>query len=78
MVVTAGLSNLDLNYSSMFKLYKSDDKQYYFTVCSANHQPILTSETYKRKENALKGVASVCKSLGVKKANIIDLTNEKK
>lgn len=43
----------------MFKLKKSTDGQFYFVLCAKNHKTLLTSETYKRKENAVKGVIAV-------------------
>lgn len=43
----------------MFKLKNSVDGQFYFTVCGKNHKPVLTSETYKRKENAIRGIIAV-------------------
>jgi uncharacterized protein YegP (UPF0339 family) len=58
----------------MFKINKSSDGQFYFTVCSSNHKTIITSETYKRKDNCIKGINSLVKIFGAKKPIIIDKT----
>lgn len=53
----------------MFKLRKSTDGQFYFVLCAKNQKVILTSETYKRKENAIRGVIAV---LNVLTPNLTD------
>lgn len=45
--------------SSRFNLKRSSDNQIMFTLIAANHEVILTSETYVRKTDALDGIASV-------------------
>lgn len=47
----------------MIKLERSKDGQFYFTVFSKNNQKLVTSETYKRKASAVKGIAAVAKAL---------------
>ena len=37
----------------------SDDKQWYFVVTARNNQPILTSETYTRRSNAVKAARKI-------------------
>lgn len=58
----------------MFKIHRSADKQFYFTLCSKNNKVLLTSEMYKRKENSKKGINAICTALGVKKPVIVDLS----
>jgi uncharacterized protein YegP (UPF0339 family) len=45
----------------MIKIHASADNQWYFTVCAANHKVLLTSETYKNKQNLMKGIAALQK-----------------
>ena len=40
---------------------KSRDRQYYFIAVSRNGKTIVTSETYKSKAGAWKGIDAVCK-----------------
>lgn len=42
-----------------FIIHKSKDKQFYFTVHSKNGYVVATSETYKTKGGAKKGIASI-------------------
>lgn len=53
-----------------YKIHRSADKQYYVTVQGRNGRTIYTSEMYKRKLNAVKGIIAV----GGKDANIKDTT----
>lgn len=43
----------------MIHLKRSVDGQYYFTVNARNGKVLMTSETYKRKRSALKGIAAL-------------------
>jgi uncharacterized protein YegP (UPF0339 family) len=45
--------------AAKFDLRKSSDGQFYFTLHAANNEKILTSEMYKAREGAEKGIASV-------------------
>jgi uncharacterized protein len=45
--------------ASGFNLKFSSDNQFMFTLSAANHEVVLTSETYIRKADALAGIASV-------------------
>ena len=51
-----------------FEIKKSKDNQFYFNLKAGNGQVILTSEMYKAKASADKGIASV-------KTNPLFLTN---
>lgn len=62
----------------MFKLHNYSDGQFYFTVHAKNHKILLTSEIYRRKENAVKGINALCSALGIKKASCIDFTTSKR
>lgn len=42
-----------------FNIKRSSDNQYMFTLSAANHEVILTSETYHRKSDALDSIVSV-------------------
>jgi uncharacterized protein YegP (UPF0339 family) len=42
-----------------YEVRRAKDGQFYFTLQAANNEPILTSETYKRKASALHGIGSV-------------------
>ena len=48
----------------IFTLKKSKDKQFFFTLHGMNGQPLCTSETYTRKENAIKGIRRVFNAVG--------------
>jgi hypothetical protein len=62
----------------MFKLRKSTDGQFYFVLCAKNQKVILTSETYKRKENAHKGIAAIITAFSITQLNIKDETGSGK
>jgi uncharacterized protein YegP (UPF0339 family) len=47
----------------MFHLHRSSDNQFYFTLSARNGRVLMTSETYKRKEKAEKGMRSVKNTL---------------
>jgi uncharacterized protein YegP (UPF0339 family) len=47
----------------MIKIHTAKDGQFYFTVQSRNHQVIVTSETYKSKQAARRGAASLVKAI---------------
>lgn len=40
----------------MIKLKKSKDRQWYFIVVARNGRTLVTSETYRTKQNAIKGI----------------------
>lgn len=42
-----------------FILYKSSDGQYYFVLRSKNNKVVMTSETYKSKQGAKKGITAI-------------------
>lgn len=42
-----------------FKIHRSLDKLYYVTIIARNGRVLFTSETYKRKQGALKAIAAV-------------------
>jgi uncharacterized protein YegP (UPF0339 family) len=43
----------------MFNLHRSSDNQFYFTLRARNGRVLMTSETYKTKAMARKGIKSV-------------------
>jgi len=45
----------------MIEILKSKDKQWYFVVKAKNGRILVTSETYKTRRGALRGVYSACK-----------------
>lgn len=47
--------------ASNFRIKRSTDGQYHFTLEADNSQVVLSSERYKDKASALKGIASVRK-----------------
>ena len=58
---------------------RSADKQHYFVVQSGNGRTIVTSETYKRRAGALKGIrATILASIRAAKAFGIDVQAELK
>ncbi|NLG73143.1 MAG: YegP family protein [Chloroflexi bacterium] len=44
---------------AQYKLRKSSNGQFYFSLTAENNEPILASEMYKSKDGALKGIESV-------------------
>ena len=42
-----------------WKIKKSKDEQFYFTLSASNGEVILTSEMYTTKENAYKGIDAI-------------------
>lgn len=42
-----------------FVIKKSNDKQFYFIIQAKNNQPIMTSETYKTRRNALQSLMAI-------------------
>jgi len=55
-----------------FKIYKSSNSQYYFTIAGGNNEVITTSETYVRKASAEHAI-SVIKA-NASNATVVDLT----
>ena len=55
-----------------FKIYKSRDSQYYFTIAGGNNEVLATSETYTRKASAQSAI-DVIKG-NATYATVIDLT----
>ena len=53
-----------------WKLHKSVDHHFYFTLVAPNGEVILTSEMYASKQMALKGIKSVQSNAN---AQILDL-----
>ena len=51
-----------------YKIKKSKDNQYYFTVVADNGRVLVTSETYKQKQSAEKAIEAIKK--GAKSAKI--------
>ena len=51
-----------------YELKKAASGQVHFNLKAGNHEVILTSELYERKESALKGIASV-QSNGIERGN---------
>lgn len=47
----------------MIVIKQSTDKQYYFIVKAANGKVLMTSETYKRRANAMKGIKALKKAV---------------
>jgi uncharacterized protein YegP (UPF0339 family) len=47
----------------MLHLHKATDGQFYFTANAKNGKVLVTSETYKAKPSALKGMKVLVKSL---------------
>jgi len=45
-----------------YELKKTSNDKFMFNLKAANHEIILTSQTYERKESALIGIASVQKN----------------
>ena len=48
--------------TAKFKLKTAKDGQYYFVLKAKNGQTLVTSEMYKKRSSALKGIASVKKN----------------
>lgn len=44
---------------SPFRIHRSKDKQFYFTIVSRNRQVLATSETYTRKTSCIKAIESI-------------------
>ncbi|MDP2892716.1 MAG: YegP family protein [Bacillota bacterium] len=44
-----------------FRIIKSSDNQYYFTINADNYQVLCTSETYKEKQSAKDTIAVIKK-----------------
>ena len=42
-----------------YNLKKSADGQFYFNLVASNGEPVATSETYKTKNNAERGIDAV-------------------
>jgi uncharacterized protein YegP (UPF0339 family) len=57
-----------------FVLKKGSSGQYHFNLVAGNGQVIATSETYPRKESALKGIHSVKENASA--AEVVDQTGE--
>jgi uncharacterized protein YegP (UPF0339 family) len=49
----------------IFTLKKSKDKQFFFILKGMNGQILTTSETYTRRENAIKGIRRVLNAVGL-------------
>lgn len=65
-----------------FKIHKSTDNQFYWTLVGANGETLATSETYTRKEKCIKTINNICFSLYVQYSEdaiaIADTTKIKK
>lgn len=66
----------------MIRIHNSTDGQFYFTVTAANNKVLVTSETYTRRENALKGAMALYEVLSslwneTKGLEIRDFTDRK-
>lgn len=57
-----------------FKILNSEDGQFYVTVTGGNNKTILTSETYKSKQGALKGIDAIKKGFKLGIVQVIDAT----
>ncbi len=62
----------------MFHIHKSQDGQFYFTLTGWNGQVLVTSETYKQKYGAKKGIERVIalSSVATKHRQIMDHTTK--
>jgi len=49
----------------MINIHKSKDDQFYFTITAKNGKVIVTSETYKKKPSAFKGIVSLLRTLAL-------------
>jgi len=47
----------------MIHIHKSKDDQFYFTVTAKNSKVLVTSEMYKKKPSALKGIYSLIRAM---------------
>jgi len=56
-----GIHFIKLN--QMIHLHKSKNKQFYFIVKAKNGKTLMTSETYKAKKSAVKGIAALIKNV---------------
>ena len=59
------------NVKVRFELFKGEDLQFYFRLVAPNNRTICQSEGYKRKANALAGIASVKKNAGRAKVEVL-------
>ena len=57
---------------SRYKLFRGEDKQFYFNLRGANNQIVLQSEGYVTKQGAMNGINSVKRNASA--AVIVDLT----
>ena len=57
-----------------FKIHRSEDRQFYFTLVARNGKVIMTSETYKRKLNSHIGIRAITRGMHRKSYKIIDCT----
>ena len=46
-----------------YRIHKSEDNQFYFTVNAKNGAVLCTSETYKRKQSAIKAIKAIHKAV---------------
>ena len=61
--------------SGYINIQRPADKQFFFTIHASNRATLLTSETYKRKENCKKGIAALTRLfLNKKTIAVYDLT----
>jgi uncharacterized protein YegP (UPF0339 family) len=56
-----------------FHIHRSADKQFYVTIVGRNGRVLYTSQLFKRKLNAMKGIIAV----GGKEARVKDKTMKK-
>lgn len=49
-----------------FHIHRSADKQFYVNIVGRNGRVIFTSEMYRRKANAVKGIHAVDKDARIK------------
>lgn len=47
----------------MIVIKRATDHQWFYVVKAANGKVLLTSETYRRRRNALKGIAALKKAM---------------
>jgi len=60
----------------MIIVHKSKDGQFYFTVTAHNNKVLTTSETYKKKAGAIKGITSLINLITDGDYSIIDKTKK--
>lgn len=60
----------------MIKIKRAKNGQFFFTIQGKNGQVILTSETYKSKQGAIKGMLAVVRVFGFENWNYKDETDK--